>query len=41
MSAPPTGDGYFYLITREDSGAHEGSLGFGSCAEHSNFTPCP
>jgi hypothetical protein len=37
---PPPGSGFFYLVTFE--GAQVGStLGLGTCAERSNFAPCP
>jgi hypothetical protein len=32
---------FFYLVTAEDSGGQEGSLGQATCAERSNFTVCP
>jgi hypothetical protein len=40
-SVPSPGAGFHYLITAEDSSGHEGTLGFASCLERSNFTPCP
>ena len=38
---PPSGSGYFYVITHEDGTFQERSLGLATCAERSNFTPCP
>lgn len=38
---PPPGDGFFYEITAEAQADRESSLGIGTCAERSNFTPCP
>jgi hypothetical protein len=37
---PQQGMGYTYVITADD-GVSEGTLGYGMCAERSNFTPCP
>ena len=36
----PVGSAWYYLITADD-GTREGSLGYGTCAERSNFTACP
>jgi hypothetical protein len=38
---PTTGDALYYVITAEDSGGNEGTLGLAGCVERSNFTPCP
>ena len=46
---PAFGTGYFYLVTSEDAGTgggtpralHEGTLGYATCVERSNFAPCP
>jgi hypothetical protein len=35
------GDGFFYSVTAEDDAGNNGTLGFGTSAERSNFTPCP
>lgn len=40
-AVPDPGAGWFYLITAESDAGEEGSLGFGSCAERSNYSPCP
>ena len=40
-TVPPIGDGYYYTITVEDSSGAESTLGAGTCAERSNFAPCP
>jgi hypothetical protein len=40
LQEPAPGGGWFYLISADD-GVDEGSLGFASTAERSNFTPCP
>jgi hypothetical protein len=43
-NTPPAGQGWYYLITAEDTDVEpprEGSLGLATCAERSNFTPCP
>jgi subtilisin family serine protease len=40
-SVPPSGAGFYYRITMEDFSGEESSLGVGTCAEGSNFTPCP
>ncbi len=47
LSGPPaSGDGYFYMITADDTagaGGAEGSLGMGACSERTNFLAvvCP
>jgi hypothetical protein len=44
FGVPPPGKGWYYLITAEDTDpepSREGTLGLASCAERSNFTPCP
>ncbi len=38
---PAPGRGNFFLVTAETAGGIEGTLGFGSSAERSNFAPCP
>ena len=38
---PPEGHGFFYVVSGEDIAGEEGTLGFGSCAELSNFQSCP
>jgi hypothetical protein len=40
-SVPPMGAGFYYEITAEDSSGGESTLGFGTCAERSNFSTCP
>jgi hypothetical protein len=37
---PPVNDGFFYLVTGEDS-TGEDTLGFAECAERSSFFDCP
>ena len=37
--SPASGAGWFYVVTVEDGG--EGSMGRGTCAERTNFAPCP
>ncbi len=41
MTLPAAGDAFYYVISAEDSGGNEGTLGLASCVERSNFTPCP
>ena len=38
---PPSGDGFVYLISGSAGPTLEGTLGFGTSAERSNFSPCP
>jgi hypothetical protein len=38
---PIPGKGNFFLVTAETAGGAEGTLGFGSSAERSNYAPCP
>jgi hypothetical protein len=38
---PAPGEGLFYLVTVVELAGPEGSLGLGTCAERSNFQPCP
>jgi hypothetical protein len=38
---PGAGEARFYLVTAVDLAGEEGTLGFGTHAERSNFTPCP
>jgi hypothetical protein len=40
-TVPPPGETFVYLITGVAAGGEEGSMGAGTCAERSNFTPCP
>ena len=40
LDTPALGEAWIYMITVED-GVDEQSLGLGTCAERSNFTPCP
>ena len=40
MGAPAEGQTFFYLVTAV-AGVEEGTLGFGTNAERSNFNPCP
>jgi hypothetical protein len=37
---PPLGACDAYLVTYEDAAGHESTLGFGTCVERTNFTPC-
>lgn len=41
FEAPASGAGFAYAISAEGGAGVEGSLGLASCAERSNFTPCP
>ena len=38
---PLAGKGNFYIISAETAGGAEGTLGFGTSAERSNYAPCP
>ena len=38
--SPGAGQGWSFLITAEDGTGEEGTLGFNSSAERSNFNPC-
>ncbi len=38
---PSSGAGWFYLVTGEDGSSSEGTLGFATGAERSNFAACP
>ncbi|ANM30853.1 hypothetical protein ABI59_16630 [Acidobacteria bacterium Mor1] len=38
---PAAGQTWVYLVTAEDAVGNEGTLGFASGAERSNFNPCP
>jgi hypothetical protein len=38
---PPVGDAFLYLVTGKRGAAKEGTLGFGTAAERSNFASCP
>jgi hypothetical protein len=40
-STPLPGEGYFYLVTAEEAGGDEGTLGFATNVERSNYSPCP
>jgi hypothetical protein len=40
-SAPTAGTTRFYLVTGENAGGSEGTLGFAAGAERSNFSACP
>jgi hypothetical protein len=37
---PPPGEGFYYQVTTEDGSGAESTLGVGTCAERTNFTPC-
>jgi hypothetical protein len=41
IEEPIPGKAFSYLVTAEDGSGEEGTLGSGSNAERSNFTPCP
>jgi hypothetical protein len=38
--SPLSGQCFYYLITAEETGGEEGTLGLGTCAERSNFAAC-
>ena len=38
---PPVGDAFIYLVSGRRGASEEGTLGFATAAERSNFTPCP
>jgi hypothetical protein len=38
---PAPGQGFGYLVTAENGAGSEGTLGYASAAERSNFGPCP
>jgi hypothetical protein len=38
---PPLGQAWLFLVTAENAAGSEGTLGFLTGAERSNFTPCP
>jgi len=40
-AVPSAGQGYFYVFTAENGSASEGTMGFATGAERSNFNPCP
>lgn len=41
-TVPPVNECYFYLVTGVDATSEEGTMGFGTCAERSDFYPtCP
>ena len=37
---PESGAAFFYLVTGVNAIGDEGTLGFASCTERSNFVPC-
>lgn len=41
LDLPVPGSGFSYLITAESMDAQEGSLGYATCVERTNFSPCP
>jgi len=41
LDEPAPGAGFFYLITAQAIGGEEGTLGFATTAERSNFNACP
>ncbi len=40
-NVPAAGAGFYYLITAKAGNGTEGTLGYGTSAERSNFSPCP
>jgi hypothetical protein len=38
---PVVGQCFTYLVTAQETGGDEGTLGFATGAERSNFCPCP
>ena len=40
-AVPGDGEAWYYLVTAEDGGGEEGTLGLATCTERSNFTACP
>jgi len=40
-SNPPPAGILFYVVTAENSAGNEGTMGFATCAERSNYAPCP
>jgi hypothetical protein len=38
---PAAGTSFYYLVTAEDGSGEEGTLGYGTRAERSNFSACP
>ena len=38
---PDSGVAWAYIITAEDAGGNEGSMGLATCTERSNFNACP
>ncbi len=38
---PSSGTGYVFLVSGTAAGGSQGTLGFGTCVERSNFNPCP
>ena len=38
---PPAGEAWAYVVTAESPAGREGTMGFATCTERSNFTPCP
>ena len=39
--APPAGGAWGYVITAESASGREGTMGYATCTERSNFAPCP
>jgi hypothetical protein len=40
-AVPPSGAGFFYLVTAEEDGGNEGTLGISLCGVRENSDPCP
>ncbi|MBP7149002.1 MAG: right-handed parallel beta-helix repeat-containing protein [Acidobacteria bacterium] len=40
-ATPAPGTGRSYIVTAEDAGGSEGTMGYGTSAERSNYSPCP
>jgi hypothetical protein len=38
---PSAGQGYYYVFTAEDGSGNEGTMGYATGAERSDFSPCP
>ncbi len=38
---PAAGAAWGYVVTAEAANGHEGTLGYATCTERSNFSPCP
>ena len=41
LEEPAPGEGFSYLVTGEDAAGFEGTLGFATGAERTNYGPCP